>query len=154
MKYIQLTLLLAIFLSFTNCNYNKKITATDDYNSYLTTIENKSLITTKNDLDFWESKLENTPNQYPYLAKIAAANTSIFKLTGDITSLKEAERKLITANEITKYNNVIATHSESRKKKRRTFHLEFTIKEHKMAVQASPALPVLPVVMTMVIKLQ
>lgn len=34
------------------------------------------------------------------------------------------------------------------------FTLEYTIKEHKMAVQASPALPMLPVVMSVVIKLQ
>lgn len=40
------------------------------------------------------------------------------------------------------------------RRKEEHFTLEYTIEEHKMAVQASPALPVLPVVMSVVIKLQ
>lgn len=49
---------------------------------------------------------------------------------------------------------MLLQHIQKAGRKKRTFHLEFTKKEHTMTVQASSALPVLPVVMTMVIKLQ
>lgn len=54
-----------------------------------------------------------------------------------------------------KYIKILLQHiQKAGRRKEEHFTLEYTKKEHKMAVQASPALPVLPVVMTMVIKLQ
>lgn len=107
MKYFQLFLLFVTFSIATSCNTstNKQITNTKDYNEFLTNSKNISLENIQLDADFWKQKLEKTPNQYPYYAKLAAANNAIFKLTGEIESLKQAEGNLVLANEKTAYNS-------------------------------------------------
>lgn len=107
MKNIQLFLLFATFTITFSCKKqeNKQITNSKDYDKYVNTLENKALENTKSDFKFWKQKLNKTPNQYPYNAKLASANTAIFKLTGNIVSLKNAEQNLIIANEKTNYNN-------------------------------------------------
>ena len=107
MKNIKLTILLAITFVFTNCNFtnDKKITDANDYSLYLNVDENKALTNAKEELIFWENKLEETPNQYPYLSKIASANSSLFKLSGNISQLKSAEENLLSLNKKTNYNN-------------------------------------------------
>jgi len=107
MKYFQLLLLFVTFSIATSCNIptNQQITNTKDYNEFLINSENISLEDIKLDADFWRQKLEKTPNQYPYYAKLAAANNAVFKLTGEIESLKQAEENLVLANEKTGYNS-------------------------------------------------
>ncbi|QNM86214.1 cell surface protein [Polaribacter pectinis] len=107
MKYIQLVLLFVTFSFAISCNKttNKQITNTKDYEAYLNADNSNSLETSKSELNFWKTKLENTPNQYPYNVKIAAANSTLFKMTGNIDELKKAENNLIIANETTNYNN-------------------------------------------------
>ncbi|MGJ8743172.1 tetratricopeptide repeat protein [Polaribacter sp.] len=107
MKYIQLFLLFVTFSMATSCNTksNKNITNTKDYNSFLTVDENMALKTATEEYNFWSKKLTNTPNQYPYNAKLASANASIFKITGNIDELKKAEQNLIITNQKTNYNN-------------------------------------------------
>ena len=107
MKYIQLIYMFLTCLLITSCNNNKKsnITQPKDYNAYLNINKNHSLLKTKEDYNFWKSKLEKTPNQYPYYSKIAAANSKIFQLTGNIKNLKKAEQNLLTLNKTTNYNN-------------------------------------------------
>ena len=107
MKYFQLLLLFVTFSFATSCNTstNKQITHTKDYNEFLINLENTSLENIQLDADFWRQKLEKTPNQHPYYAKLAAANSTVFKLTGNIESLKQAEENLVLANEKTGYNN-------------------------------------------------
>ncbi|WP_299670118.1 tetratricopeptide repeat protein [uncultured Polaribacter sp.] len=116
MKYFQLILVCVTFTIATSCNTkpNTQITNTNDYNVYLNSVKNESLEQVKLDFNFWEQKLKNTPDQYPYNAKFACANTAIFKLTGEIASLKNAEKNLIFANEKTKYNNAGYLRSLSR----------------------------------------
>jgi len=88
------------------CNKTSdKITDTKDYNSYLENKENKDLALANEEHKFWSEKLEKTPNQFPYLGKIAGANAQLFSTTGEINYLIEAEKKLILANEKTNYNN-------------------------------------------------
>lgn len=107
MKYFQLILLFVTFSIVTSCNTqkDKKITNTKDYEAYLKSEQKTSLETLKADHNFWEYKLNVNPNQYPYNAKLASANTSIFKLTGNIEALKNAEENLLNANEKTNYSN-------------------------------------------------
>ena len=108
MKSIQLILLFVTFLIGTSCTSepNKQVTNVNDYNSYLTTQTNKALENSTSEYNFWKTKLEKTPNQYPYNAKLASANASIFKITGNIDALKKAEQNLLIANEQTNYNSV------------------------------------------------
>ena len=107
MKYIQLILLFVTFSIATSCSNStdKQITNTKDYNAYLEVTENNSLENIQLDSNFWSKKLEKTPNQFPYYAKLASANNAMFKLTGEIESLKSAEKNLTIANEKTFYNN-------------------------------------------------
>lgn len=107
MKSIQLILLFVTFSIAISCNTKtpKQITNTNDYNSYLTVKTNKSLAFQTSEFNFWNTKLENTPDQYPYYASLAGANSAIFSITGNIHKLKHAEENLIIANEKTNYNN-------------------------------------------------
>ncbi|TXD49390.1 tetratricopeptide repeat protein [Polaribacter sp. IC073] len=107
MKYFQLILLFVTFSIATSCNTStdKQITNTKDYNEFLEVSENASLENIQLDYNFWEQKLEKTPDQHPYYAKLAAANNTIFKLTGEIASLKKAEKNLVLVNEKTNYNS-------------------------------------------------
>jgi len=107
MKYFQLTLFFATLFITVSCTKetNKKITDSKDYNAFLIDLENTSLKDIQADYSFWKQKLEKTPNQYPYSAKLAAANSAIFKVTGEIEALKEAEENLLFANKKTNYNN-------------------------------------------------
>ena len=116
MKYIQLILVFVTLLITISCNNSqtKQITNSKEYQAYLKVDENKSLNLANEELNFWENKLTQTPNQYPYNLKIASANSQIFQLTGDINQLKEAERNLLAANKITNYDNAGYLRSLSR----------------------------------------
>ena len=107
MKYVQLFLLFVTFSFTISCNNSqpKQITNSKDYNAYLNVTENKPLENAEKEVTFWENKLQKTPEQYPYHSKIASANSRIFKLTGNIKTLKQAERNLIAANQKTNYNS-------------------------------------------------
>ncbi|WP_299049385.1 cell surface protein [uncultured Polaribacter sp.] len=107
MKYIQLILLFVTCYLTISCNTqpNKKITNSKDYNQYLEMTSKSDLPKITSDYNFWKNKLSKTPNQYPYYAKLAAANSKKFQSTGNINDLKEAEKNLIIANEKTNYNN-------------------------------------------------
>ena len=107
MKYIQLILLFVTFSIAISCNThtNKQVTNSKEYNQYLELSDNSKLKAIQSDYSFWENKLIETPNQFPYNAKLAAANSKIFTLTGAITKLKNAEKNLIEANKKTNYNN-------------------------------------------------
>ncbi len=89
-----------------SCNTkDTQITDIEDYNKFLSLSENKALNITKEDHNFWEEKLEKNENQFPYNAKIAAAQSQLFQLTGTIEHLAEAEKHLVEANVKTNYNN-------------------------------------------------
>ena len=107
MKYFQLILMIVTFLLTISCNteQTKQITNKQDYQAYLNLEDNTSLDIAKEDLEFWTDKIHVTPNQYPYYSKMAAANSTIFKLTGDIDQLKKAEEHLILANTKTNFEN-------------------------------------------------
>lgn len=107
MKVIQLILIIVTFSLVIGCSKsaNKKITSINDYDIYLMAGNSKAIETSTSEYNFWNTKLENAPNQYPYYLKLALANSTLFKITGNIDELKKAEENLIAANEQTNYNN-------------------------------------------------
>ena len=107
MKNIQLFFLFVTFAITISCNKQEtqQITNSKEYQAYLQVDQNIALQTANEELTFWENKLAETPNQYPYNLKIASANSQIFQLTGAINKLKEAEKNLLTANEKTNFNS-------------------------------------------------
>ena len=102
-KYI---LLICMTLLLSSCNTQpKQITNQDDYDNYLELAENKTLQNVKEDVDFWKKKLVSQPNQFPYIAKLAASYSHLFQITGQIEYLIEAEQQLILVNEMTQYSS-------------------------------------------------
>ncbi|WP_420574056.1 tetratricopeptide repeat protein [Kordia sp.] len=84
---------------------SQKITTSETYNTYLEVAENKTIQTATEVYDFWTEKLVKSPNQYPYLSKIANAETQLFSSTGNITHLTKAATHLELLNTHTKYQN-------------------------------------------------
>ena len=98
---------LVLLFTITSCSKiskSKDITAVQDYNSFLNS-DNKKLDNLNKEYAFWSQKLEETPNQFPYLGKLAGVNGNNFKTTGDISKLIEAEKNYLILNEKTNYNN-------------------------------------------------
>lgn len=93
-----------VLLSCSTTN-DSKITNTNDYDKYLNLSVNTSKIIAEKELDFWQNKLQKQPSQYPYLGKIAAANTMLFSSVGNIKYLVSAEKKLQELNSKTNYEN-------------------------------------------------
>ena len=95
--------LLAIVLLF-SCNTKTKTTVTNisDYTEFLTA-ESNSYKKAKKEEQFWLKKLKNEPNQYPYLSKLAAAESQLFEATGRIEYLIKAEAHLVALNKKTNY---------------------------------------------------
>ena len=79
------TSLAILMLTIVSCNkVPEQVTQQSDYEKYL---EGDSEITVeriKKDHDFWKKKIEETPGQFPYLVQLAAAESGLFNLTGDI----------------------------------------------------------------------
>ncbi|WP_298758705.1 cell surface protein [uncultured Psychroserpens sp.] len=105
-KHLYLIVTLALLLC-TNCakTSDGKVTDTNDYNTYLAITKNLTLDRAKQDELFWSQKLEQTPNQFPYLGKLASTYAELFSTTGDVAYLKNAENKLLEVNKITTYGN-------------------------------------------------
>ena len=63
---MKLTHILPVFVALFlfNCS-NNKITNKADYDAYLTTPNSTSYV---DEIQYWSTKLEKTPNQFPYLA--------------------------------------------------------------------------------------
>ena len=106
MKFIHIILAVAILYMLNSCNNTKaNITKIDDYQSFLNNNSEEVKSSSKKELVFWSDKLDKSPNQYPYLAKIAAANSVLFDITGKVDYLIQTENKLTLANEKTSYTN-------------------------------------------------
>ncbi|MBT8267553.1 MAG: cell surface protein [Bacteroidia bacterium] len=104
-KIFKLAFIILI-ASFASCSEtNDKITDQKDYNIYLELEENEALLIARGDHQFWEKKLEKNPDQFPYMMKLAASQSQLFNLTGNIEYLKDAETYLVQANEITNNDN-------------------------------------------------
>ncbi|SEA06519.1 tetratricopeptide repeat protein [Bizionia paragorgiae] len=105
MKSILYSLVLLVTVaSCSKVSKSKDITAAQDYNSFLNS-ENQKLEAINKEYAFWSQKLEETPNQFPYLGKLAGLNGSYFETTGDISKLIEAEENYLILNKKTNFNN-------------------------------------------------
>ncbi|CDF79712.1 tetratricopeptide repeat family protein [Formosa agariphila KMM 3901] len=102
-KLIHLTVIVLICFSCTS--EDKQIAQKSDYIAYVETEDQTALLSIEADYAFWNGKLKNHPNQFPYLLKKAASLSSKFKITGNIDDLIEAEHDLIEANKRTNYEN-------------------------------------------------
>ncbi|MHA7943774.1 tetratricopeptide repeat protein [Formosa sp. 3Alg 14/1] len=108
MKTLHIINLLALALICFSCNTkleDKDIAQKNDYNAYIETEDQDWLLTLEGDYKFWDNKLKNHPDQFPYLAKKASALSAKFNITGNIDYLIEAEMDLIEANKRTNFSN-------------------------------------------------
>jgi len=63
------------------------------------------------DIEFWTKKWQKSPQQSSYLLQLAAANSQLFSLTGQIDALIEAEELLVKALETPLINRSAAFRS-------------------------------------------
>lgn len=70
---------------------------TADYESFLQYQAEEERKNMEANFEFWQSKYEKNPNQYPYLQKMASVKSELFTLERDISDLKDAERFLLKA---------------------------------------------------------
>ncbi|WP_055448403.1 tetratricopeptide repeat protein [Lacinutrix mariniflava] len=103
MKTTIYIFLIALFLSSCNSESNSKVTDSKDYEAFLMA-ENGNLSKAKEKQVFWANKFEKTPSQYPYLAKLAGAESQLFGATGAIENLVNAETYLLQLNQKTNQN--------------------------------------------------
>ena len=107
MKTLKTILSFAILSILVSCSTSKEVNIAKelDYNIFLNNTINVSDFLAQKELDFWQNKLNNQPSQYPYLTKIASANTMLFSSKGNISYLIEAENKLLQINIKTNFSN-------------------------------------------------
>ena len=108
MKYIHTFTILFSLSLFIGCQSNQQenqITDPQDYNVYLSSTDTKSYDYLVSDLNFWTQKLHKTPNQYPYLGKLAQVESTLFSITADIDNLLKAEKHLVALNAKTAFKN-------------------------------------------------
>jgi tetratricopeptide (TPR) repeat protein len=94
--------LIALVTCFACQKTPEQITKSTDYEKYISQrAENPKINFAKNEIDFWTSKLQKAPNQYPYILKIAAAHSGLFELSSQIAHLNTAINLYKKAIEIT-----------------------------------------------------
>lgn len=94
-------------ISFLSCNTNSsEVSNKSDYDTYLNSSINENVNIELKDLAFWETKYSKSPNQFPYVSKMASVNANLFEITGDVNYLIDAEKLLLDVNETTDYKNV------------------------------------------------
>ncbi len=103
-----------LFLLYSCSRNQSKITDVSEYQIYLN-IDNKLPIqNAENELAFWQKKLDNAPNQYIYLLKIAGCNSQLFEITGNIDYIYKAEDALKKYNTVYKSKDVAPLRSLAR----------------------------------------
>jgi tetratricopeptide (TPR) repeat protein len=108
MKAFKKIVVFALITSFfASCNQKTaQITHQEDYNKYLQIKEDKSVDFANNEIDFWQAKYNNAPNQIAYLSQIASNYSTLFEQTGNINFLYKTEELLLKSNEAYKYSSV------------------------------------------------
>ena len=107
MKKSNITTLLFAMLLIVGCNStSKQITNANDYNKYLELKTNFSKDFVQGEIDFWQKKFDEAPNQISYLSLIAANYSKLFENTADIKYLYKSEELLLQSNKTYKYSEV------------------------------------------------
>lgn len=102
--YFSLLILVMLCVAC-NTSTKKDIAKINDYNHYLELEKNETLQFAEAEYQFWNEKLIDNPNQFPYLLKKASSLSSLFQITGNIDYLIEAERDLVEANSRTHFKS-------------------------------------------------
>lgn len=106
MKFLSVFTTILITLLFTGCDKKSdQITNVDEYDSFLVSNDNEKTDFALKEIEFWQNKYDNAPNQTSYLNKVAANYSVLFEQTGDIQSLYKAEELLIKANQQLNYTD-------------------------------------------------
>lgn len=100
--YLTIALLTLVFASCDQAS--EQITNQEDYEEFLKEDVALTVEPIKNDHDFWKEKLKKDPGQFPYLMKLAASQSKLFDVTGEIGYLIKAEENLIAVNKRTSYS--------------------------------------------------
>jgi tetratricopeptide (TPR) repeat protein len=116
MKTLKIVLLLVFAMLSLNscCNKPSHITQTSDYEQYLNIKGNKSIDFANREIDFWQSKLDEAPNQKMYLGMLASNYGTLFQYTGNIKDLYKSEELLTKYNEAYNYSRVSTIRSLAR----------------------------------------
>ena len=109
-------LLVAAVLILASCAKQKTTQVADafDYERYLHPTQNKTLELASEELEYWQNRFDQAPNQVSYLGKISSAHSTLFEQTGDIDHLKAAEQNLALAIKMTSSNTVGYLHALAR----------------------------------------
>lgn len=102
-KLLSTTTLLSLLLLIACTDRNTALANKEDYQQFIMIEENENTKFAAEEIDFWSGKLADSPNQISWLAKLASSHTLAFQTTGNISELKEAEVKLLKANDLTNY---------------------------------------------------
>lgn len=105
LKKLSVLLLATVLLSSCNQKSNT-ITSQKDYDKYLKIKDNKSRDFVQGEIDFWENKFGDAPNQILYLGLLASNYSKLFENTGNVKYLYKAEELLLKSNETYKYSAV------------------------------------------------
>lgn len=101
-KYFVLSIF--VMLAFVSCDQNEeKVTQPEDYQKYLEVDSKTAVEKLLEDRNFWQQRLEESPEQFPYLVQLATSQSRLFEVTGEIEYLIQAEKNLLAANDKTGY---------------------------------------------------
>lgn len=108
MKLLKnITLSISLLALLISCNSKSDVvTNSKDYEVYLQSTTNNDLKETQREIDFWQKKYDNAPNQKSYLGILASNYTKLFDITANIDYLIIAEKNLLEVNEAYKYSKV------------------------------------------------
>ena len=90
-----------------SCNQKSNtVISQKEYNKYLEIKDNKSRDFLQREINFWEMKFDDAPNQILYLSLLASNYSKLFENTGNVKYLYKAEELLLKSNETYRYSVV------------------------------------------------
>ncbi|TRZ45065.1 tetratricopeptide repeat protein [Robertkochia solimangrovi] len=101
----NLLLIVSFIFLFVSCTEKESITDPKEYSQFLEKTDHKKTSFLQEEIEFWSSKLKESPSQHPYISKLAGAETAMFEASGKIDHLHKATMLLEKANEQTCYEN-------------------------------------------------
>lgn len=92
MKYFYVFWVLVIFISCKNDEIKEQITNPEEYNSFLSSSNNKTFKRALSEKEFWSKRLRPDSSGVGELGPLASAYALLFETTGKIGYLKSAEK--------------------------------------------------------------
>jgi len=92
-RAIILTAVIALVIS--SCSNRKTVADTNDYSGFMIDgLVKKEAATINQEIDFWQKRLQADTGSYVNMAELASYQLRLFKLTGDISSLRKSDSLL------------------------------------------------------------